>query len=251
MTRRNFSIHMSEARYMSKCSSGAFDLAMGGYGGSVSRIPPSPLHPGLRPTRRSAEQGTATHGSAGRLCARLAAYSLAYFAAMGSGYAEPQTGSAREPGAISRHPVRAELVAEHASVQPQGSTRIGVRFDLEPGWHIYAKDSGDAGLPTSVEWSAPAGASIGPLRWPTPQEFNDPGDIRTYGYSGTIVLFSTFTPPPGAAPGATIPISSHVKWLACNAICIPGSAALEFALPITADPPALSPHAELFDQVPG
>ncbi|MBI3009634.1 MAG: hypothetical protein HYY57_01435, partial [Candidatus Omnitrophica bacterium] len=43
------------------------------------------------------------------------------------------------------HPVTASLIAEHASIQPGGQTRIGVHFEMEEGWHIYAQDPGDAG----------------------------------------------------------------------------------------------------------
>lgn len=146
------------------------------------------------------------------------------------------------------HPVTAELVAEHASIQPGGSTRIGVLFDLEEGWHIYYKEPGDAGLPTQIDWSAPFG-SFGPLEWPAPHEFLDPGDIRTSGYEGLLVLTSRFTVPAewDKSPPNPVPIAATVKWLACREICIPGSADLELMLPISDDPPAFSTHAQLFE----
>lgn len=150
------------------------------------------------------------------------------------------------------HPVSAELIAEHASIQPGGATRVGVHFELEEGWHIYAHDPGDAGLPTTVIWKPLEGQRYGPLQWPPHQEFVDPGDIRTRGYSGSVVLSSTLTISPRAVsspPGAAQGIRARAEWLACKEICLPGSADLELGLPVSIAPPALSAHAELFDHV--
>lgn len=146
--------------------------------------------------------------------------------------------------------VNAELVAEHASVQPGGRTRVGVRFKIEEGWHIYAQDPGDAGLPTTVSWSAPQGATVEPLRWPKPRQFLDPGDIRTFGYTGTVLLSSQLAWASGNAAGASIPIQARVEWLACKEVCVPGSAQLELMLPISASAPGPSTSAHLFEKTP-
>ena len=146
-------------------------------------------------------------------------------------------------------PVKVELISEHASLQPGGMTHLGVHFELESGWHIYAQDPGDAGLPTTVAWSAPAEVSIGPLRWPPAQEFLDPGDIHTFGFSGMLVLTSPVTVAAHAAHGSTILIQADVSWMACKELCIPDNTRLELSLPVLEQPPALSTHAEFFDQV--
>ena len=145
-------------------------------------------------------------------------------------------------------PVAATLIAEHASIQPGGSTRIGILFEIEDGWHIYAQDPGDAGLPTKVTWSGSERLSFGPLQWPLAHEFHDPGDIRTFGYTGDLVLFSTMAVPaewPGRL-AAGIRVTADVRWLACKEICLPGKANLELVLPLSPDPPVPSTHAELF-----
>lgn len=153
-------------------------------------------------------------------------------------------------------PVKAELIAEHGSIQPGGKTRVGVSFELEDGWHIYAEDPGDAGLATQVAWgSSSHWVQFGPLQWPKPQEFIDPGDIRTRGYSGAVVLHSTLTRNvpmvlrrnifPTDEP--QLQVRAEVKWLACKEICIPGGAQLELTLPVSEGKPALSTHANFFD----
>lgn len=154
------------------------------------------------------------------------------------GFAEPD-----------EHPVTPTLIAEHASIQPGGATRVGVLFEIEEGWHIYAQDPGDAGLPTKVTWSGSERLSFGPLQWPEPHEFLDPGDIRTFGYKEQVLLASTLALQ-GAAEifygAGDIPIRADVTWLACKDICIPGKADLDLVLPFSVDPPAPSTHAPLF-----
>lgn len=158
----------------------------------------------------------------------------------------PEAFGREGPESVSGY-VTTELIAEHVSVQPGGSTRIGVHFDLAKGWHIYAEDPGDAGLPTQVVWSGPPGVVFGPLQWPKPQQFIDPGHIRTFGYIGALVLSSGVTVAPTAIPQDTISIRAKVKWLACKDTCIPGSASLELTLPVSSSPPVFSTHAEFFD----
>ena len=152
--------------------------------------------------------------------------------------------------APEEQPVRAELIAEHASVQPGGSTRVGVHFDIEKGWHIYAKDPGESGLPTKIAWKGPAGASFGPLNWPTPQPLKDPGNLRTFGYTGVVVLASRLNVARATAPGTNLPIRARVEWLACKELCLPGSASLTLTLPVTTATPVSSTHADYFQHAP-
>lgn len=144
-------------------------------------------------------------------------------------------------------PVKAELIAEHASVQPGGKTRVGVSFELDEGWHIYAREPGNAGLPTKIAWSGPRGVTFGPLVWPAPRQFIDPGDIKTFGYSGAAVLSSHLTLSPSAKAGQAVKVAAKVEWLACKEVCVPGSTELELTLPVSASTPALSTHASLFE----
>lgn len=160
----------------------------------------------------------------------------------------------------------ATLIAEHASIQPGGTTRVGVLFEIEDGWHIYADPPGDAGLPTRVAWGCGtkdpwlgvygcSNVTFGELQWPPPEEFVDPGDIRTRGYKDVIVpssvlsASSRFTHTLDSADSKIL-VLARVEWLACKDICIPGKADLELVLPLSADPPAPSAHAPLFASSP-
>jgi len=145
-------------------------------------------------------------------------------------------------------PVRAELIARHASIQAGGRTQVGVHFDIEQGWHIYADPPGDAGMPTTITWSSLPGVRFGPLAWPPAESFTDAGDIRTSGYTGVLVLASPVTYTARESVPA-LPIKASVRWLSCKEICIPGEAELELTLPVTGEPPVLSAHAQLFEQI--
>lgn len=143
-------------------------------------------------------------------------------------------------------PVQARLMAEHATIQPGGSTRLGIRFQIEPGWHIYAQEPGDAGLPTKVTWVVPEEVSVEPLQWPTHTSFLDPGNIRTFGYEGSAVLSSRMHLAASAPTAHPIPVGAKVSWLACKELCLPGSAELSVVLPVSSETPAVSADAALF-----
>ena len=166
------------------------------------------------------------------------AWGTAEEASSRKGFAQPE-----------ERPVTAELITEHASIQPGGATRVGVHFDLAEGWHIYAKEPGDAGLPTQIAWSGAAGTTFGELQWPAPQAFVDPGDIRTFGYNGTTVLSSTVTI--GMTAATSTPIHAKVSWLACKEVCIPGKTDLELLLPVSSKPQVPSTHSEFFAHTNG
>ena len=68
---------------------------------------------------------------------------------------------------------------------------MGVRFRLDPGWHLYWKNPGDGSLPTEVSWDTP-GTTVDALQWPSPRPFRTPdGSITTYGYADEVLLFAT------------------------------------------------------------
>lgn len=148
--------------------------------------------------------------------------------------------------AASKQPVTAEAVAETASVQPGGTVRVGVLFTIPEGWHIYAAEPGDAGLPTKIGWAGPPDSEFGDVGYPPHHEFLDPGDIKTFGYAKEVLLVNTFSAPPDAQPGDTVKLSAEAKWLACKEVCIPGKAVLELDLPVRAEAPQPSAHAEQF-----
>jgi thiol:disulfide interchange protein DsbD len=147
--------------------------------------------------------------------------------------------------------VRAELVAETHSAAPASTLWVDLHLAIKPGWHVYWRNPGDSGLPTTIDWQLPSGFSAGNIRWPVPERFVQSG-IGNYGYAGTADLLVPITVSTEVATGGTAVLAADASWLACAEICIPGSAELSLSLPVAADPAAPDPTAApLFAAVRG
>ncbi len=142
-------------------------------------------------------------------------------------------GAPTAPASSAQPPlVTAKLVLGAAEIAPGAQFPVGILFDIERGWHIYWINPGDSGLATRVKFSAPGRFTVGPLLWPTPQEFDQPGGLRGFGYEDSVMLSALVQAPArleGSAPAA---VRADVGWLACAAICVHGRATLEAKLPV-------------------
>ena len=137
-----------------------------------------------------------------------------------------------QPGGQKQVNVRARILADVRAVQPGKGFRVGVLLEMKPGWHVYWRDPGDAGLATSVALAAPKGFSVGPLCWPIPTRFQQAGDITGFGYEKALLLWAKVAPPKKLPRGSKVRITASVAWLACKAVCVPGGAELELTLPV-------------------
>ncbi|MGD0768194.1 MAG: protein-disulfide reductase DsbD domain-containing protein [Tepidisphaeraceae bacterium] len=141
--------------------------------------------------------------------------------------------------------VRAELLADVSAVQPGKPFWLGVRLSIDPGWHVYWKNPGDAGLPTRVTFTLPDGFTAGLLQFPTPRRFVQPGNIVAFGYEDSVMLLTKITPPPNLPADFQGRFQAAVSWLVCSDVCIPGKATASLALGSSTSPaPA---NRELFD----
>lgn len=143
--------------------------------------------------------------------------------------------------------VHPELTANRKSIQAGKTFMAGVKFKMEPGWHIYYKDSGDAGMPTQIEWILPEGFTAGPLLWQEPKHFDDEG-IKTNGYSDSTFIASQITVPAELKDLKTVNIEAKVKWLSCKESCIPGKDDLHLTLALGEEIPD-DTNAQLFASV--
>ncbi|MDB5106811.1 MAG: Thiol:disulfide interchange protein, partial [Fibrobacteres bacterium] len=127
---------------------------------------------------------------------------------------------------------------------PGKSFSAGLRLKLEPHWHVYWKNPGDAGLPVSLDWKLPAGASAGPIEWPYPSRIEVP-PLMNYGYEGEVLLPVQIV---SSAKSGNLDLKAKAKWIICKDICLPGSAELSLTLPVSSAPqaPADPAHAALF-----
>jgi thiol:disulfide interchange protein DsbD len=101
----------------------------------------------------------------------------------------------------------------------------GLYFKLEPGWHIYWKNPGDAGEPPHIHWTLPAGITAGAMEFPAPKRL-PLGPLMDFGYEDE-VLFPFKIYVAEGFHGGQVTLHAKVDWLVCRERCIPGNAELE------------------------
>jgi DsbC/DsbD-like thiol-disulfide interchange protein len=126
--------------------------------------------------------------------------------------------------------VRAHLIADTAEVEAGSRFRVGVRFEIEDGWHIYWRYPGGAGLATAIDFELPEDFAAGPLRWPLPIAFDQSEGIPGYGYEDSVVLAAEVEAPATFNRSVQARVRAEVSWLACRGVCVLGSADLVSAL---------------------
>jgi DsbC/DsbD-like thiol-disulfide interchange protein len=128
--------------------------------------------------------------------------------------------------------VKAQLLADVEQIQPGQPFTVGVLLRIEPKWHVYWKNPGDAGAPTRVQFKLPSGFSVSELSFPLPISFEQPGDISGYGYEDEVMLLATVTPPKKLEQGQTLRLHANASWLVCHDVCIMGAKDLSLELPV-------------------
>ena len=105
--------------------------------------------------------------------------------------------------AVPSSPVAATLISEESTILPGRPFWMAIQLKIDPHWHAYWKNPGDAGMPPAVTWQLPDGFAIGTIQWPTPKRF----DISTmvgFGYEEELTLLAQIIPPAEHPNGADI-----------------------------------------------
>jgi thiol:disulfide interchange protein len=138
----------------------------------------------------------------------------------------------------SQPKVHARLVAEHDAVAPGGTVTVALELDTRAGWHTYWLNAGDAGAPTEIHWTLPAGWKAGPIQWPYPQA-EAVGPLMDYGYEGKPWLLVDITAPKDAKPDSNVALGAQASWLVCAEVCVPEDQTV--TLPLSVGTPTLPP----------
>jgi len=143
----------------------------------------------------------------------------------------PQAGSPLGRPSDGSRLVQVSLLADRSAVRAGETFHLGVRLRVEPEWHVYWENPGDAGLPTEVVFGAPPGFEVGALRFPPPTRHDDEGDIVSFVHEGEVLLLADVRAPQVLEPGVKLKFTADASWLVCKTICLPGkgSATLELA----------------------
>lgn len=143
---------------------------------------------------------------------------------------------------------KVELIAEENAVVPGRNFTVGLRFELEKGWHIYWVNPGDSGQPPRVQWNLPAGFRVGEIEWPYPKRLGA-ASVVDYGYEDQVLLMASIEPPATLSPGSAVTLAAEARWLVCREICLPERAHLTLSLPVEKQLPKEDPAwHELFQR---
>ena len=127
--------------------------------------------------------------------------------------------------------VHVQLISPERSSNP-GANNAGLYFKLEPGWHVYWKNPGDAGEPPHIKWTLtarnhrrPASVSQSPSAstWPL-----DGLRLRRRSALSTFKLNVS----PVEHPSGPATLHAKVDWLVCRGSCIPEKTELDLTRPI-------------------
>jgi len=149
----------------------------------------------------------------------------------------PSRGAASEWSVNAQSQVR--LVTASKVAPRTGEVWLGLQFRLKPGWHVYWKNSGDAGYPPAVTFQPADVLGKPEILWPSPLRFNLPGSLVAFGYENEVVYpvrarlqpaaAATPTSAPQSKPaepaagGApeSLKITADLDYLVCQVDCIP------------------------------
>ena len=116
---------------------------------------------------------------------------------------------------------RASLITNLQDSQ-QESFYVGVRLEMQEGWHTYWENPGDSGSPFEAKWNVDEGVIVENVDWPTPVTIPYP-PLMTFGYEGDVVFpFKVFR----SLDAELSSISVDFNFLICADICIPEKASL-------------------------
>ena len=161
---------------------------------------------------------------------------LALLAGAGAAGAQ-QAPTAQLPSGDDKTPYsEVELVSSVASVRPGTPFTLAVHITVDPGWHTYWINGGDAGDELLVDWSLPEGFTAGPLQWPVPKLLPAP-PLMSYGYEEQIFVLIDITPSADAVPGTDVEIRGAADFQVCSDICLIALDDISVTLPVRSGPP--------------
>ena len=147
------------------------------------------------------------------------------------------------PNSADAPHLHVQLVAPEDEIYPGGNNQIGLYFKLEPGWHVYWKNAGDAGGPPRIRWTLPDGVTAGPLQFPAPKRL-PLGPLMDFGYEDEVLYPMKLDVAPRVKNGKAV-LDANVDWLVCREVCLPGKAELKLMLQLSSDkPPVVSGSSE-------
>ena len=103
---------------------------------------------------------------------------------------------------------------------------LGIKMDMQSGWHTYWINPGDSGGVIDIEWSLPDGNEASKVTYPAPHKIPYP-PLMTFGYEDYVIFPLTLSLD---NPNQDIQISAKIDFLICADVCIPETAFVQTSL---------------------
>ena len=126
------------------------------------------------------------------------------------------------------------LITPYRIAPRDGELWLGLQFRLAPHWHVYWKNSGDAGFPPEIDLSATPELGEAELLWPAPHRYELPGDLVAFGYEDEVVY--PVRARIAAGPAETVALALTVDYLVCQVDCVPYRYDLAVDQPVGREP---------------
>jgi thiol:disulfide interchange protein DsbD len=136
--------------------------------------------------------------------------------------------------------IEVELVSQEAGAAPGSTVYVALRQKIQPGWHTYWRNPGDAGDATRIVWTLPAGWTAGDIVWPTPEK-SRVGPLLDFAYTGEVLLPVPISVPASAQVGSVVTLRAAAAFLVCEQVCVPEDAVVTLTLPVVAGVPGADP----------
>lgn len=130
--------------------------------------------------------------------------------------------------------VKLSWLAPDAFSRTQAS-RMGVYFEVDPGWHVYWRNPGDSGAAPRFEFES-QDADVGQALWPAPSRLPIE-HLTNLGYPGNVAYLFDVTP---RADAQQLEIKLDIEWLVCKVDCIPGFGQMALQRPVKDGPSSWS-----------
>ena len=134
-------------------------------------------------------------------------------------------------------------LVKNTQISSNGIVHIGIKMDMQEGWHTYWLNPGDSGGAIDIEWILSDESNVSDVIYPTPHRIPYP-PLMTFGYEDQVIF------PVDLAVkdlNKDIDITANINFLICADVCIPESAVIKTTLNTIAEDVNLSKWR---DQVP-
>jgi thiol:disulfide interchange protein len=130
--------------------------------------------------------------------------------------------------------INVSILSDSKTIQVGGNANIILKIELKDEWHIYSKNAGENGYPTTIKWNFSEGVSIEETIFPDPVVYNVDGS-KSFIHSGTLFLKTQFKLDSIVdSEESSLSVGADFSALVCSEEnCIPYDKTLELEIPIS------------------